>query len=57
METQFSIVSFKRISEKVIGIRHGEKMYETLLTNEELAEEEKNGIEKQVKLTYNEVRG
>ena len=37
METQFSIVSFKRISEKVIGIRHGEKMYETLLTNEECA--------------------
>ncbi len=32
----FSVVRRKKAS-KVIGIRHGEKMYETLLTNEECA--------------------
>ena len=34
---------FKKEDIKVIGIRHGEKMYETLLTNEECAKAEDMG--------------
>ena len=34
---------FKKEDIKIIGIRHGEKMYETLLTNEECAKAEDMG--------------